>query len=260
MIRMKMSKSKIQTYINCPLQFKLQYINELPSDTMWYKRGRDVHRICEKFFDFTNPNRIQQNPREEMMKIVKMLAGSDWEAYKIYLENFVNLEEEMWHFKTKGSWRPVLREKYINLGYLSGIIDRVDYIQKGDFFELGRKAVFDKEGFYLLDYKSSPAKALKHHMLEMSIYVHLFEQATGIRAAKVGIIFLKDMGVRIGEVTDEDIACALDLMKKVNERVEAEEFDGVYYDAKVCYWCPFRQTCEKLAKGETLNKEKFGGL
>jgi len=257
---MKMSKSKIQTYINCPLQFKLQYINELPSDTIWYKRDRDIHGICEKFFDFANPNIIQKNPREEMMKVVKMLAGENWEAYKEYLENFVNLEEEMWHLKTKGSWRPVLREKYINLGYLSGIIDRVDYIQKGDVFELGKMAKFDEEGFYLLDYKSSPSKALKHNMLEMSIYVHLFEQATGIRARKVGIIFLKDMGVRIGEVTDEDIACALDLMKKVNEKVEAEEFKGVYYDSGVCFWCPYKEVCEKIAKGKTSENKKFGDM
>lgn len=47
---MKLSKSKINTYMKCPLEFKFQYIEEREAEPNKYMAlGSDVHLIAEKF-------------------------------------------------------------------------------------------------------------------------------------------------------------------------------------------------------------------
>ncbi|MDO5810541.1 MAG: PD-(D/E)XK nuclease family protein, partial [Methanobrevibacter sp.] len=49
---MKLSKSKINTYLKCPQEFKYQYIDEIESEPNKYMAlGSDVHLIAEKFAD-----------------------------------------------------------------------------------------------------------------------------------------------------------------------------------------------------------------
>ncbi|MBQ2635081.1 MAG: PD-(D/E)XK nuclease family protein, partial [Methanobrevibacter sp.] len=47
---MKLSKSKVNTYLKCPLEFKFQYIDEIEVEPNKYMAlGSDVHLIAEKF-------------------------------------------------------------------------------------------------------------------------------------------------------------------------------------------------------------------
>ena len=47
---MKLSKSKVNTYLKCPLEFKFQYIDEIETEPNKYMiLGSDVHLIAEKF-------------------------------------------------------------------------------------------------------------------------------------------------------------------------------------------------------------------
>jgi len=45
---MKLSKSKINTYLKCPLEFKFQYIDEIEVEPNKYMvLGSDVHYVAE---------------------------------------------------------------------------------------------------------------------------------------------------------------------------------------------------------------------
>ena len=47
---MKLSKSKVNTYLKCPLEFKFQYIDEIEvPENKYMALGSDVHLIAEKF-------------------------------------------------------------------------------------------------------------------------------------------------------------------------------------------------------------------
>ena len=47
---MKLSKSKINTYLKCPQEFKFRYIDEIEVEPNKYMAlGSDVHSIAEKF-------------------------------------------------------------------------------------------------------------------------------------------------------------------------------------------------------------------
>ena len=49
---MKLSKSKINTYLKCPKEFEFQYINKIEVPPNKYMElGSDVHLIAEKFAD-----------------------------------------------------------------------------------------------------------------------------------------------------------------------------------------------------------------
>ena len=60
---MKLSKSKVNTYLKCPLEFKFQYIDEIEVPQNKYMAlGSDVHLIAEKFsekFEAINNLRTQ---------------------------------------------------------------------------------------------------------------------------------------------------------------------------------------------------------
>ena len=49
---MKLSKSKVNSYLKCPREFKFQYIDEIETKPNKYMAlGSDVHLIAEKFTD-----------------------------------------------------------------------------------------------------------------------------------------------------------------------------------------------------------------
>ena len=49
---MRLSKSKINTYLKCPLEFRFQYVDEIEVPPNKYMiLGSDVHSVAESFAD-----------------------------------------------------------------------------------------------------------------------------------------------------------------------------------------------------------------
>ena len=71
---MRMSKSKINTYLKCPLEFKFQYIDEIEAEPNKYMiLGSDVHLIAEKFADKFGDELEGVNIENELIKIMNEL-------------------------------------------------------------------------------------------------------------------------------------------------------------------------------------------
>lgn len=68
---MKLSKSKVNTYLKCPLEFKFQYIDEVEVPQNKYMAlGSDVHLIAEKFAKKFGDNLDNIDIDNELLKIV----------------------------------------------------------------------------------------------------------------------------------------------------------------------------------------------
>ncbi|WP_295613824.1 PD-(D/E)XK nuclease family protein [uncultured Methanobrevibacter sp.] len=60
---MKLSKSKINTYLKCPREFKYRYVDEIEVEPNEYMElGTNVHLIAEKYAKIYGDN-PQENPR-----------------------------------------------------------------------------------------------------------------------------------------------------------------------------------------------------
>ena len=67
---MKLSKSKVNTYLKCPLEFKFQYIDEIEVPQNKYMAlGSDVHLIAEKFSEKFGDELDDVNIENELLRI-----------------------------------------------------------------------------------------------------------------------------------------------------------------------------------------------
>ena len=104
-------------------------------------------------------------------------------------------------------------------------------------------------GYVLLDYKTGNVETIVNYLIELGIYIHIFEYLTKEKIAKVGIIGLKERKLYLRERKQSDIDAALMLFKKINYQIENDEFD---FNPKAnCYWCPknYRKLCSRKDKG-----------
>ena len=71
---MKLSKSKVNTYLKCPREFKFQYIDEIEMKPNKYMAlGSDVHLIAEKFTDKFEDNLDEVDIQNELIKVANEL-------------------------------------------------------------------------------------------------------------------------------------------------------------------------------------------
>ena len=80
---MRLSKSKINTYLKCPLEFKFQYVDEIEAKPNKYMiLGSDVHSVAETFADKFGDELENVNIENELLKISnEMDIGYDLENH-----------------------------------------------------------------------------------------------------------------------------------------------------------------------------------
>lgn len=240
---MRLSKSKVLLYAECPRKFDFQYNKKMEYETHPSAIiGKDVHDICDKFFDKINLN--AKDIEHEFRTVIADLTPVDFPEKGIeYLHNFVNNELGILALfeNYKNNWdfiMPAYREvKIINKEYrINGIIDRINLLEDGTFI--------------VIDYKTGAAKSMKHYMYELSLYAWLAEQELGIKVTKVGVYKLKNKRkiLDIADVTTEDKQRALDYTLQVRQLIADEQFDAK--KGVGCYWCPplYKALCEKMGK------------
>lgn len=247
---MKMSKSKVLCYMNCPRHFKFKYIDELPEAMNIYaKRGIDVHAALDKFHKELDVSKVT-NPDKDFNMLLKKIAiemfGDDgYTKYENYFVNFVRYEAWKWYNTiNKEHFKPKFMEKRLDSEKVRGIIDRIDYIED--------------VGYILLDYKTGGEKNIKHFMFELSLYAFLVYECLGIKVVKVGIFWLKEtkknisLVVKTADLTGNDVKKALDYVNNVQHAVENEEFDKP--QERNCFFCGYKKACDMM-DGKTSAKD-----
>ena len=118
---MKLSKSKVNSYLKCPLEFKFQYIDEIEVPQNKYMAlGSDVHSIAEKFTEKFGDELENVNTHNELLKIAHELdIGYDLTAH---IDNLASFFDEMF---VENDYKLFSNEEYLldEENRFSGICD-----------------------------------------------------------------------------------------------------------------------------------------
>ena len=221
-----LSKSQINTFLQCPYKWKKQYIDKVkskPSPAM--VRGIRIHSSIEKFYKHTEIKDNVITVNDASIKVPK---------------KFLEFEERRIESCRKQGkvvdkyFKPLFQELRVSdeeLG-LRGFIDAV-YINPKD------------DELILIDYKSGRFRPEKYddYRFELAIYKMLIEAGDQIdkKVKYWGIMFVDQDKLFYEEAKEEDVIKA----KKMVEEARAGMESGVYPPKinEYCKWCDFRKEC-----------------
>ncbi len=236
---MRMSKSKILTFLQCSEKFRLQYIlnlgtNEEPEEGSPLKVGLDLHQIFEDYYTLPEAGTVETEDDIFNLLLQHPLAHKeDKEIEKKYHLHLANFAAYNYHeLKEKGLEKYIPPERELDLFddklRLRGIIDRVEYGNNG--------------GMNVIDYKTGRMKSLKHYTLELSLYKILYERYSGNTVDMAGIYFSQNGKLRLTEISKEDETRSLQIMENVRKKVAQKQF--VKSPGFLCNYCEFEKICQ----------------
>jgi len=267
---MRLSPSKINTYLKCPREFYYNYIAKLPQKkTIHLFRGTLVHQILEDLFKKqfkTLPQWEKGIPKlwvqgqfedgwEEKIAKHKWLwevhtkeeMDSMYKETEALLQNFVDsvnkklTEMVDWKiFKNKQqAWNavaPKYAEKWVKSKEYA-IVGVVDVVCND----------FDG-GTTLLDYKTSKrygAYLPEEYYRQLIIYAFLYTLEMGEMPNFVGVNYLRFDDTFFVKVNQQVLDEAKDLIKMVHDCIkEREEYEDRYEQKpqNLCKWCSFHKS------------------
>lgn len=233
---MKMSKSRLLIYLQCPERFRLQYILKLateePKEGSPLVKGSELHQVFEDYYKIKEAREVKTEEDIFNLLIQHPLATKEdkelQEEYHSHLSNFAAYNYNELVEKGPEGYIPIGRELdlYDEKTRLRGIIDRV---------EVG------ENGYKILDYKTGRPGTLKKYTLELALYKVLYENVTGNKVDKVGIYFSKNGKLRVTDITSQDCERALGIMEGVRKKIKNKEFPQ--NPGFLCGWCSFESIC-----------------
>lgn len=225
-----LSKSQINTYLQCPLKWKFLYIDKFPSfSSPQQNRGKQIHEKIENFYK--NINVV----KEEGKPVIKLKSEDD------DLKNFVELERNriISCVNEKGEYdktyfEPVFQElRLANKELmLRGIIDAV-YIHPKD-----KKAI-------VIDWKTGKfnKRNLNDYRFELAVYKELLEKdkKLDVEVGYWGIFFTDANKLFFEKVEQKYINKMYKTIEKVRKGIEEKNY--IPKPNFFCRWCQFADKC-----------------
>ena len=234
---MKLSKSKVNSYLKCPLEFKFQYIDEIEvPENKYMALGSDVHLIAEKFTEKFGDDIVEIDTRNELLKIAHDLdIGYDLTEHIDNLESFF---EEVF---VENNYKLFSNEEYLHdeKNRFSGICDIILEDENGDLV--------------VIDYKTSKSSSFSKYRLELCYYKLLVENVYNKNVSSVGVFFTKNGRLRLLDICNEDnkrkylnqneIDEAITTLHKVRTNINNEVFPA--RRQFLCRYCTYRNICDE---------------
>lgn len=233
---MKLSKSKVNTYLKCPMEFKFQYIDEIEVEPNRYMAlGSDVHLIAEKFTDKFEDNLDGIDIQNELIKVANELEigyGLDG-----HIDNLGLFFKEVF---VDNDYRLFSNEEYLidKKNRFSGICDIILEDENGKLT--------------VIDYKTSSSNSFSKYRLELCYYKLLVENVYHKPVNRVGVFFTKNGRLRLLDVSEEEnkrkylsyseIDEAVKTLRDVRDRISRKEFPK--RKQYLCRYCTYRHLCE----------------
>lgn len=234
---MKLSKSKVNSYLKCPLEFKFQYIDEIEvPENKYMALGSDVHLIAEKFTEKFGDDICDIDTYNELLKIAHDL---DMEYdLTAHIDNLSTFFDEMF---VENDYSLFSNEEYLldEENRFSGICD---IILENENNEL-----------VVIDYKTGRSSSFSKYRLELCYYKLLVENVYNRKVSAVGIFFTKNGKLRLLDVCDEDnkrkylnqneINEAVDTLRKVRKDIN----NGIFPRRRqfLCRYCTYSDLCDE---------------
>ncbi|MDP1834152.1 MAG: PD-(D/E)XK nuclease family protein [Candidatus Moranbacteria bacterium] len=260
------SHSKLQTYERCPLQYKLQYLTKIKTEsetTIEAFMGSQVHNVLELLYGDLLKSKL--NSLDELLAAYDKNWQTEWNDEIVINDEKFKAEH---YFETGRKCIQNYYEKYapfdqdqtlgvekkINLKW--GEIEIIGYVDR-----LAR----EKDGVYAVhDYKTGSmmeqAYADKDRQLALySIAIkQKFKEAKRVKLIWHYVNFGEDV---ISERTDQQLEeLKADMLKLIGEINRAEKEDNFPARETKCEWCGFWEHCPKkkhLFKVAKLPKNKY---
>lgn len=264
---MKLSATRLKTYLTCPRQYRYIYVEELPRvPTPALLFGSAMHETLR----LVQEQRMQTNtlplPTEAVLMFNRLWreavckeqpafkVGTSIESYEVAARQMLSV-----HLKvSRTSLVPLLLEFPFEISVgehtLVGILDRVDESETESESEQA------EAGLVVIDYKSGqrkPSRSEVERDLQLTVYAYAVQQVFGLPVHQVICHWLRD-GVDL--VSTRGVGdyewLTQELLPYVAESVQNEQFapkPGYY-----CRFCDYRQLCEAegLNTGERLQGEE----
>ncbi|MCK5743641.1 MAG: PD-(D/E)XK nuclease family protein [Caldisericia bacterium] len=238
---LKLSYSKISSYMQCPYKYYLAYIVKLPTEPKpYFSFGHSLHKILEWLHKpkiFSSTISVDEILREYNNCWVSMgFTSIDEEAR--YKEIGRSILISYWD-KMNGNFHPAFEvEKRFSFEpdelpgvTLTGIIDRIDLTESGELT--------------LMDYKTGkwiPSDADAMDTLQLTIYAIAVSRLWGKPVSRVSNLFLREQK-EVSFVPDEHR-----MKQAMNEIVDV--IDGIRnkrFETKTnrfCNWCDYHNRCK----------------
>ena len=234
---MKLSKSKVNTYLRCPLEFKFQYIDEIEVPKNRYMAlGSDVHLIAEKFSERFGDDLDGVNIENELLKI----AHEEDIGYDV-AEHIDNLGSFFREVFVENDYKLFCQEEYLldEENRFSGICDIILEDENGELV--------------VIDYKTSKSNSFSKYRLELCYYKLLVENVLGKTVSSVGIFFTKNGRLRLLDVCDEDNKRKYLCESEIQDAVDTlhhvrNEINNGHFPAKeqfLCRYCTYKKICDE---------------
>ena len=234
--QMTLSKSKINTFIECPRKFKYRYIDEITEEANEYMLlGSEVHEIAEEI-------------------AIELMEGNDIDdvflnlQYDEELEDHIKGLEKFFHDIYSNDYEIFSVEEYIvdEESNLNGIVDIVIKNKNDELI--------------IFDYKTGKPRDIGKYKLELCVYKVLLESKyPELNVVSAGIYFTSSAAYRIANFG----SVGMDYFKsQSNGDIDDGDFDYVdavvdnlyetmgrnYYIRKkgfLCKYCFYKDKCDK---------------
>jgi RecB family exonuclease len=248
---LRLSFSAIDTYRECPRQYRFRYVYRLPvapsaegqygdiAHLTLQRLGtlrQQVSEIDEELFErvyteawaerpFADIRRRPAYERLGRLQISRYLAAGGLAEAPAFVEQSFTADLDGWS--------------------LRGIIDRVDPLpsQKGGGRSLSRD---EPNGVRIVDYKTGhplPASRLKRD-LQLSLYALGAQRALGLAAVELEIVYLKEGKSVVVEAPPELLADAERTGREVAGAIRAGRFEA-RPERRRCSLCAYRLACDE---------------
>ena len=259
-----LSYSQTSTYQQCPLSYKLQYIDGLKPTAKWYfSFGETLHSCAEYFFSAKLPT---FPTLEDTLDFYRQSWSSEgWEspeqeaAERAYGQKII---EGFWTIHSGNFRLPLAAERLFIVDVegvkLRGYIDRIDKLDTGSLA--------------IVDYKSNRELFTKDYVqnfLQLTLYQIACEQMWDMPVDRLTLYHLRsNTPVSSGPRQKEQLKEARNLVLSVAESIASEKFPALenqYCPCDFPQYCPYYkhkygETIPEAAKPEQLKTVNIGEI
>ena len=221
---MKLSKSKINTYLKCPREFKYRYIDEIEVEPNEYMElGTNVHLIAETYAKIYG-NNPQENPRYYLDLIARQ-EKIDINEIDIHLDSLASFFNRAF---IENDYKLFSQEEYLTdeKHNFSGITDIILETQDGDLI--------------VIDYKTGSSSSFNKCRLELGYYKMLVESNYDRNVISAGIF---DNDNKRIYMCNQELKEGLDTLYEVRKNVNEAKFPKE--EQFLCRYCTYSSICYK---------------
>ena len=239
---MRISKSKLNLYLQCPRKFKYRYIDHLEEETGDFAQlGLDVHKYAEDIGnELMNCDVVTNAILKDIMLKLYPFDEEDFEGDQ-HAQALLNFFENV--FDNNYEIFSVEGDIYYEELNLRGIVDLI--LKDKDTNEL-----------IIIDYKTGKARSVKDYRIELCMYKRLVNyKYSDYVVSAACIYFTKDQNYRGfnfvesqkkgTHVTQEDYESVFDLIDFVRQQIQEEYFPPKFDPYFACKYCSFVDQCKE---------------